>query len=146
MRTSLNGIALTGLLLVGTTPTWADNIPACPEPSGVQIRSFPDQIPEPLMKALTDNYGLFARPGEQFNSTDAHIPGEPIRSNRRVIFVWEQEARWIVATEHGGRGYNDPILVYDLDVQSSKATLVKEEVAFPPTVCNTAKKWVARKP
>ena len=98
------------------------------------------------MKALTDSYGVFARPGEQFNATDAHLPGEPIRSNRRVIFVWQQGARWIVATEHGGNGYNDPILVYDLDIESSKATLVEEELAFPPTVCKTAQKWVVGKP
>ncbi len=146
MRALLNCIALTGLLFVSTSPTWADDIPACPEPSGVQIRSFPDQIPEPLMKALTDSYGVFARPGDQFNATDAHLPGEPIRSTRRIIFVWAQGVRWIVATEHGGNGYNDPIFVYELDTQNSKAALVKEALAFPPTVCNTAKKLVGGMP
>jgi len=132
--------------MIGASLAWADDIPVCTQPSGVQTRSFPDQIPAVLLKALNDGYGTFARPGEQFYSTDAHVADEPSRSSRRVIFVWEQGARWIVATEHGGGAYNDPILIYDLDPQNSKASLVKELVALPMTVCDTAKKWVGGNP
>lgn len=96
------------------------------------------------MKALTDGYGVFARPGEPFRATDVII--DPSLSNKRIIFVWEQGTRWIVATERGGIGYNDPILVYDLDPQNTEATLVKEQLALPLTVCDTAKKFVVGNP
>jgi hypothetical protein len=138
-------LALAGLVL-SSSFAGADEIPSCPAPNGVESRSFPDQIPPPLMKALTERYGAFARSGEKFYATDAHLADEPPLSNRRIIFVWQQGARWLFATEHGGMGYNDPIFLYDLDDGSAEAALVKEEIGFPITVCEKARKLLSDKP
>jgi hypothetical protein len=47
-------------------------------------------------------------------------------------------SRWIVATERGGRSYNDPIFAYDVSLDGSTATPVAQRIAFPSTVCATA--------
>jgi hypothetical protein len=60
--------------------------------------------------------------------------------NRRLIFVRVHGTRWVIATEHGGRGYNDPVFAYDVDPDGSSAKLVGEQVAMPDTLCATAKK------
>jgi hypothetical protein len=43
-----------------------------------------------------------------------------------------------VATEHGGRGYNDPIFAYDVSEDGQDATFVAERIAIPQTICHTA--------
>jgi hypothetical protein len=57
--------------------------------------------------------------------------------NRRLIFIWNRDTRWIVAIERGGLGYNDPVFAFEIG-QDHKAVLVREETAFPNTVCSTA--------
>jgi hypothetical protein len=52
--------------------------------------------------------------------------------------MWNNGKRWVVATERGGRGYNNPIFAYDLSADSNSATLVQERTAFPPNVCEAA--------
>lgn len=90
--------------------------------------------PLPLLQALKERIGEVAPPGATFDATDVVMTGQ----NRRLIFVWNLGRKWIVATEHGGRGYNDPIFAYDLDQDGGRATLVQERIAFPDTVCSTA--------
>jgi hypothetical protein len=57
--------------------------------------------------------------------------------NRRLIFIWSRGDRWVIATEHGGRGYNDPIFAYAVSSDGLKATLLAERTAYPDTVCST---------
>jgi hypothetical protein len=128
------------LLVFGAASAWMDRIPACSAPDGVRVRSFPDEIPQPLLTALADQYGSFARPGEAFNKTDVIRTG---LSFRRIIFVWERGPRWVLATEHGGRGYNTPVLVYNLDATGSSVTLLTEANTGVSGFCKTAQEWVS---
>jgi hypothetical protein len=116
----------------------ADIIPPCALPNGVAAKSLENDAPPALLRALSERVGELVPPGGRFDATDVLVTGK----NRRLIFVWNAGQRWIVATEHGGRGYNDPIFVYDLSDDGRTATLVLERLAFPNTVCTTATKLV----
>lgn len=107
-----------------------DDIAPCPPPEGMTSASIPNDVPE----ALQAKFGKIALPGAQFDATD--IVGTGI--SRRYIFAWHRENHWIVATEHGGRGYNDPLLAYDLSADGNAATLVRRRISGPSTVCSDA--------
>lgn len=124
---------LVASLLATTTAAFADAIPYCGPPSGVGVASFAT-APPVLLRALHERLGEIVAPGEAFDATDLVETGR----NRRFIFIWNVGNRWIVATEHGGLGYDDPILAYDLDQDGRSATLVEERIAAPYTVCPTA--------
>jgi hypothetical protein len=108
----------------------ADDIAPCPAPEGMTSASIPEDVPEALQAKL----GKIALPGAQFDATDIVITG----INRRYIFAWQKGNRWIVATEHGGIGYNDPILIYDMSADGKVATLVQRLISAPQTVCSYA--------
>jgi hypothetical protein len=116
-----------------------DAIPPCALPNGVASISFENGAPPALLRALRERVGELVPPGGRFDATDVVVTGK----NRRLIFVWNVGTRWIVATEHGGRGYNDPIFLYDLSPESHTATLVLERIAFPETVCATATRLIS---
>lgn len=103
--------------------------PACAPPARASSAPFAD-IPAALSLALGD----IAAPGEPFDATDVVVTGQ----NRRVMFIWHAGSRWVVATERGGIGYNNPVLAYDLDEDGKGAIVVAERTAFPETVCSTA--------
>jgi hypothetical protein len=84
--------------------------------------------------ALKRDVGELVAPGERFDATDVVMTGK----NRRLIFIWNVGRRWIVATEHGGYGYNNPIFAFDLSQDGRDAALVAEWIAFPRNVCSTA--------
>ena len=122
---------LLSLALVGLAK--ADFIPPCVLPEGVV--SVPlESVPPALTQALREQFGEIVAPGEKFDATDIII----VRKNRRFIFFWNIGKKWIVATEHGGLGYNDPIFVYQLGEGDRAAVLTKREIAFPNTVCAVA--------
>lgn len=111
----------------------ADYIPPCTPPQGVV--SVPlERVPPALMQALRNNVGEIVGPGEKFDATDVVWTGR----SRRFIFVWSAGKRWIVATEHGGLGYNDPVFVYHLGEDERSAVLMAQEIAFPNNVCAVA--------
>ena len=87
-----------------------------------------------MAQALTERIGEVVPAGAKFDATDLVMIGK----NRRLIFIWNMGRRWVVATERGGIGYNDPIFAFDLSDDGRKATFVQERVAFPETVCATA--------
>jgi hypothetical protein len=119
----------------------ADVIPSYALPNGVTPTSLTD-APAALVQALRDHIRELAAPGTRFDATDIVVTGR----NRRLIFIWHIGIRWIVATEHGGIGYNDPIFAYDLSDDGRSATLVQESTAFPNTVCPTAASPISFKP
>jgi hypothetical protein len=80
------------------------------------------------------NIGELVPPGGEFDATDAVAVGR----DRRLIFVWNAGRRWVVATENGGIGYNNPMFAFDLNQGSPIATPVAERFAVPRTVCPTA--------
>jgi hypothetical protein len=85
-------------------------------------------------KALREVTGDIALPGEDFDATDLVMTGR----SWRYIFAWQSGGRWLIATEHGGIGYNDPIFVYRYEKGDQKAILLEKKTAFPPTVCQIA--------
>jgi hypothetical protein len=91
--------------------------------------SIPDGVPEGLRSRL----GTIALPGAQFDATDVVRTG----IGQRYIFVWRRDNHWIVATEQGGRGYNDPIMAYDLS-DDGQASLVQRTISAPSLVCADA--------
>ncbi len=121
------------LTVVLIAPARADYIPPCAVPSGVSAITSLAAAPPALVRALTGRVGEVVEPGAPFDATDVVRTGH----NRRLIFIWHYGLRWIVATEHGGIGYNDPIFAYDLRPDAQDATFVAERLAFPPTVCET---------
>jgi len=124
-------VSLLAMMQIGLAR--ADYIPPCALPNGVASTSL-DSAPPVLWPALREHVGELVPPGGEFDATDVYVTGK----SRRLIFVWNVGRRWIVATEHGGRGYNDPIFAYDLSEDSQTATLVQERVAFPGSVCTIA--------
>jgi hypothetical protein len=94
-----------------------------------------DDAPPALAQALKERLGEVVPVGAPFDSADVIRIGK----NRRLIFIWNRGTRWVVATEHGGLGYNDPVFAFEVDQNNGdKVSLVREETAFPDTVCSTA--------
>ena len=52
-----------------------------------------------------------------------------IGRNRRFAFFWKADNKWIVATEHGGFAYNNPIFRYDLGGDDQKAVLTAQAIS-----------------
>jgi len=136
LRTGLIGVFAICFVTIAATLSAADEIPPCRLlPTGVSVISRLDDAPLPLVHALTERVGEVVPVGAPFDSTDVIRIGK----NRRLIFIWNRGARWVVATEHGGLAYNDPVFAFEIDQDGRKATLVREEAAsFPNTVCSTA--------
>ena len=111
----------------------ADDIPACGTPSGTQSVRIPDGIPD----ALRVHLGKIALPGQAYDATDVVQTG----INRRYIFAWRRDNLWIIATEHGGRGYNDPIMAYNISTDG-RVTLLHRRLSFPQGVCSDARAMV----
>ena len=135
VRTEL--IRVVTICSITTAATWsaADEIrPSRLLPTGVSVISRLDDAPLSLVQALTERVGEVVPVGAPFDSTDII----EIEKNRRLIFIWNRGTRWVVATEHGGRGYNNPVFAFEIDHHDNKVSLVREEVAFPDTVCSTA--------
>ena len=126
-----SGASLSPVHVRGVTP---DVIPACRLPAGVTFRSDPNDMPVALRHAVKQRLGELVPPNSPFDATDVVMTGH----NRRLIFIWSTGPRWVVATEHGGRGYNDPILAYDVSPDGRKATLITAHIASPSSVCSTA--------
>jgi hypothetical protein len=125
-RASLSGMRPRGLAL--------DVIPACRVPEGVVASSDLKSVPAGLRDAVRQKFGEVVAPGAPFDATDVVTTGH----FRRLIFVWQRGNRWVVATEHGGLGYNDPILAYSVRANGQWVRLVAERIALPKTVCSTA--------
>lgn len=122
------------MLLALSTMAQADTIPSCSAPTGVTPVDLPSGIAPAVLNALHDKVGDIALPGQPFDDTDIVMTGK----SRRLIFVWHTGSKWIVATEHGGRGYNDPIFLYNLSDDGKTASLVATRLSFPGGICADA--------
>lgn len=132
--TEFVGTLAIGFAVMAATPSVADYIPPCQTiPAGVSVISRLEDAPASLVRALTDRVGEIVAVGAPFDNTDRVQTGK----NRRLIFIWNRGTRWVVATEHGGRGYNDPIFAFEIDKQN-RVTLVRDKWAIPYSVCSTA--------
>jgi hypothetical protein len=131
-RKILGMLAVSLLAAFVTTSARGDVIPPCPVPTGASSISL-QEAPPALWRRVTRG-GEIVPPGADFDSTDLQIVGK----SRRLIFIWNRGPRWVVATEHGGLAYNDPISAYDLSDDKRHVTFIKAQIAFPKTVCSTA--------
>jgi hypothetical protein len=111
-----------------------DVIPACRLPLGVASYADQKDMPATLRAAVKQQLGDLVPPTSPFDSTDVVTTGH----NRRLIFIWARGSRWVVATEHGGSGYNDPIFAYEIGPNGQRAKLIAERTAYPDSVCLTA--------
>jgi hypothetical protein len=111
-----------------------DVIPVCHLPMGVASYSDQKDMPIALRDAIKQKLGELVPPNSPFDATDVATTGH----NRRLIFIWARGYQWVIATEHGGRGYNDPIFGYEVSPNGQQATLIAERTAFPNSVCLTA--------
>jgi hypothetical protein len=124
---------------IWSAPSIADDIPPCAPPAGVISAQIPGEVPALLQQSLRSSLGEIALPGQRFQATDVYVGGP----DRRFIFVWHRGDRWLVAMEHGGIAYNDPILLYQIG-RSRSLRLLRTEEAIPPTVCGTAIRMINR--
>ena len=126
--------------LAGPLFARADVIPPCRPPAGVVSATFTDgHAPPALVKAVRDQVGSMAGPGQPFNATDVVTPGEP---GRRFILLWGLGARWVVAYEQGGIGYYDEAVAFQFS--GTTATKVGDKQAEPPTICAAAHGLIGR--
>lgn len=117
----------------------ADDIPPC-RPGWADTKAVAlSKAPAALRTALARDVGEMAEPGGSFNATDVVDPRLPAN---RLIFVWQHADFWLVATEHGGIAYSDPVRLYRMS--GSKADLVETRSAIPNTVCAMANALLAR--
>ena len=110
-------------------------IEECPVPPGAVKVALPSGLPH----ALRDKMGNVALPGESFNTIDIYVKGQP---DRRYLFVWNIDNRWIVATEQGGIALRSAVFVYDLGKDGKTVTLIDERIGFPSDACAAATKLV----
>ncbi|MBR0786175.1 hypothetical protein [Bradyrhizobium iriomotense] len=114
--------------------------PACIPPRQAAPVPF-EHVPSVLLRSLNDRLGKIAEPGTSFNATDVvWLESLPFR---RINFFWTAGRRWVIATEHGGFVYNNPILVFDLGEDQRAATFIAEKIASPDTVCAAASDLIA---
>jgi len=136
-------VAVVSLLLVlpAAYNVMADAItPACIPPGQAVPVPF-EHVPSVLLRSLSDSLGKVAEPGTSFNVTDVvWFENVPFR---RFNFFWTAGRRWVIATEHGGFAYNNPILVFELGEDQRAATLIAEKLASPDTVCAVASDLIA---
>ena len=110
----------------------ADDTPQCSPPAAVTQIPIPN-LPHAILETLRAQLGVIAEPGKRFDKTDVVLT----HVNRRFIFAWTLRGSWVVATEHGGLGYNDPIIRFDPDAKGT-LTFTALRIAVPETVCREA--------
>src|ERR1700687_5879271 len=129
-QTSLGIVAFLSAIALSGTFVRADEIPPCAAPYGVGVVPVLKKAPAALQLAIFDTMGDLAAPGERFDDGDVYENGR----DRRLIFIWNTGRRWIVATEHGGFAYNDPIFVFVLSADNRQASLAETVVRVHYTV------------
>jgi hypothetical protein len=122
------------------TAARADDIPPCPPPAGVVNATLNGgRAPPPLVRAIKDQIGAMANPGQPFNATDVVTQGY---LGRRLILLWGLGSRWVIAYEQGGIGYSDEAVAFQLN--GATATKVANRQAEPPTICAAAHALIGR--
>jgi hypothetical protein len=125
-------VAASALMMASADLSRAAVIPSCVLPSrATATTSLENGVPPALLRALNEDVGELVPPGGEFDSTDVVRTGK----NRRLIFVWNRGQRWVVATERGGRVYDNPVYAYDIGQDERRAVLVNQQVG---NVCSVA--------
>src|SRR5690349_21258676 len=110
MRWSI-AVALLLVAVLPATPAGAYEPPRCRPPAGVSEFFKLSDAPPEVLRSLKKRAGDIVNPGEPFDATDVVTHGAHFW---RLVFIWNRGRRWVVATEHGGIAYGNPIFAYDL--------------------------------
>ncbi|MGJ4950757.1 hypothetical protein [Bradyrhizobium sp. HKCCYLS20291] len=132
-------LMLVPIAFVGVVLLWPFDLvalPKCPLPAGVSAFRRFDDVPPQLVHALTQRVGEIVPVGARFDATDVVFIGPG--KFRRLIFIWSRNNRWVVATEHGGFAYNDPVFAFQIEGNGREAVFLREEIAWPASICSTA--------
>jgi hypothetical protein len=139
MRKKIVLAILVATVFVAAATIWPREyvaLPTCALPSGASATPRLDDAPPALVRALTQRIGEVVPVGARFDTTDV-IWFEPGKF-RRLMFIWNLSNRWVIATEHGGFVYNDPIFAFDISRDRREAVFLGENIAHPDSICSTA--------
>jgi hypothetical protein len=132
-----NCIIAGSLAIAASARSAQQAISDCPVPTGAVKVALPTGLPP----ALRDKIGDVALPGEPFNTIDVYVKGQP---DRRYLFVWKIDSRWIVATEQGGIALRSAIFVYALGKDGKTVTLIDQRIGFSNDACTAASRMAGR--
>jgi hypothetical protein len=141
MSVTARGVAiaalLAGALCAGRVA--AAEVPACLVLPPVEEIAAAD-MPPPLRAALTRDVGVFALPGQGFDTTDVVRTGV----RRRLLWLRKRATRWVAVFERGGRSYDNPFVVYEMGLDGRSIASVREGIAFPASVCQITERELWR--
>ncbi|MGU3668118.1 hypothetical protein ACLBX9_28350 [Methylobacterium sp. A49B] len=83
---------------------------------------------------IRERFGPLSWPGGLFNPTDVVQPGIP---TRRLMDVWRNGERWVLAIEQGGRGYHISVVALDFETDRNRVRQSEKRTAFPGDLCAT---------
>ena len=104
-------IALLPVAVLMAAPASAYELQRCRPPAGVSEFLKLSDAPGEIRQSLKKRAGDIVNPGEPFDATDVVTHGAHFW---RLVFIWHRGSRWVVATEHGGIAYGNPIFAFDL--------------------------------
>jgi hypothetical protein len=113
----------------------AQSAPHCAAPKGTETIVSLKHLPQPVRDALLATVKDIVDAGQPFDSTDVVRYGAHFD---RFAFSWNIGSDWIIATEHGGFAYNNPVYVIRWTRPGNTANISGKQVAFPRTVCDAA--------
>lgn len=111
-------------------PVRANTFPEC----RIAGRTPLDDLPPSVSTEIRERFGPFSWPGGLFNPTDVAQPGVP---TRRLINVWRNGERWVLAIEQGGRGYHISVVALDVETDRNRVRQSEKRTVFPGDLCAT---------
>ena len=124
-------------VVFASSPAMAEGptLPDCQTPAGAERTSSLDRVPNAVRNILDQYFKeQVVNAGADFDVTDVVSDDPP--HFVRFIFAWRAGDRWLVAVEHGGYAYSDPVLLFA--PTDGGIALAKTEDANPYTLCATA--------
>ena len=142
---ALAATAFAAIALVQTAAA-QNPAPTCPAPPRTRVVRFMHDLPAEVRSALLAKTPDIVDSNQPFDATDVVMHGAHFN---RFAFAWNgPDGRWIVATEHGGIAYDNP--VYTLVAPSAPqtglqfavypASIVSTIISRPKTLCEDAER------
>ncbi|MGU3538046.1 hypothetical protein [Methylobacterium sp. A54F] len=108
----------------------ADTSPEC----RIAGRIPAEDLPAAVSTEIRERFGPLSWPGGPFNPSDIVQPGIP---TRRLMEVWRNGDRWVMAIEQGGRGYHVSVVALDLETGRRRVRRAEKRTAYPGNRCAT---------
>jgi hypothetical protein len=126
-------IALAATFIFGG-PTFAQGPPKCPATAAITSVTRLEKLPAPVREALQAKVQGIVDSTQPFDATDVVQHGA--RFNR-FAFAWTHDNQWIIATEHGGFVYSNPVYIINWKLGEPTAQVSAQEIAFRGDLCET---------